>query len=216
MAKMKRPVGDHVSGKLGNVVFYQLRGKSYVRMAPDRKDAVWNAEQVLHRQRISLASRFWKQAREANISAIWNRGSELMNGYALFMKINMPAFALDGSVIDVHLLQLSTGKLTLPRQLKAVTLEGHPSLMKVSWENDHLLTGERLKDQLMAITTNGNKYMEMKATGLKRADTGGTFELPEKPSVHMGDFTHVYLFFASRDEKNYSPSSCFEIAAPVA
>ena len=37
MAKMKRPIGDLVSGKIGNVVFVNMNGKSYVRAAPQRK-----------------------------------------------------------------------------------------------------------------------------------------------------------------------------------
>lgn len=37
MAKMKRPIGDVVSGKVENVVFVNLNGKSYVRAAPRRK-----------------------------------------------------------------------------------------------------------------------------------------------------------------------------------
>ena len=37
MARMKRNIGDLVSGKIGNVVFYQLNDQSYVRAAPVRK-----------------------------------------------------------------------------------------------------------------------------------------------------------------------------------
>ena len=34
MAKMKRNIGDSVSGKIGNVVFVQMGGNSYVISAP--------------------------------------------------------------------------------------------------------------------------------------------------------------------------------------
>lgn len=211
MAKVKRYVGDHVSGKMGNVVFYQFRGKTYARMAPNRTKDSWKPRQETHRNRFRQAVVLWRHAKEANISAIWNQGSELMNGYALFLKANMPALALDGSLMDPRMLQLSTGKLNLPQELKAFRVEGESSGMEVSWKNDPLLSGERLNDQLMAIATNGNKYMEMMATGIERGDAGGIFELPAKPSYHMKDFTHVYLFFGSRDEKDFTASSCFEI-----
>lgn len=215
MAKVKRYVGDHVSGKMGNVVFYQFRGKTYARMAPNRTKDSWKPRQETHRQRFKQAVSLWRHAKEANISVIWNLGSEEMNGYALFLKANMPALALNGTLMDPRMLQLSTGKLNLPQEFKAVRAEGETLAMQVSWKNDPLLSGERLKDQLMVITTNGNKYMERMATGIKRGDAGGTFELPAKPSHHMADFTHVYLFFASRDEKDFTASCCFEIAAPL-
>lgn len=211
MAKVKRYVGDHVSGKMGNVVFFQLNGQTYSRMAPHYSKESWNEEQRTHRQRFKNAVAFWRMAREAKISDIWNLGSEKMNSYALFMKANMPAFALDGSVIDPKMLQLSIGKLYLPHGLKALSVGNGVKRVEVEWKNDTLLRGERLKDELMAIITNGRNYLEVMPTGTKRGDLKGSFAVPEKENVHMMDFTHVYLFFASQDRKNYTASSCFEI-----
>ena len=114
MAKMKRPIGDMVSGKIGNVVFFRHNGESFVRNAPERKKNTWTPEQLLHRQRFSQASKLWRDVKSTQVQQIWNLGSQKMNGYALFMKANMPAFSLDGSLMDPQLIQLSTGKLHLP------------------------------------------------------------------------------------------------------
>jgi len=211
MAKVKRYVGDHVSGKMGNAVFFQLNGQTYSRMAPQFKKESWNEEQQLHRQRFKKAVNFWRMAKEAKISDIWNLGSDKMNSYALFMKANLPAFALDGSVIDPKMFQLSTGKLYLPQALRAQSVENGIKTVEVEWKNDTLLRGERLNDELMAIITNGRNYLEKMPTGIKRGDMKGSFAVPEKESIHMMDFTHVYLCFASKDRKNYTASSCFEI-----
>jgi len=41
MAKMKRNVGDYVSGKIGNVVFVQMKGQSNVLYDHHRKKDRW-------------------------------------------------------------------------------------------------------------------------------------------------------------------------------
>src|SRR5665647_173138 len=136
MAKMKRNIGDLVSGKIGNVVFYQLRGKSYVRAAPKRKKDSWTEEQQLYRQRISKAGGLWRALRSQQFSAIWNKATDQMNGYAWFLKQNMPALAMDGTLIDAKMLKVSDGKLSIPKDLRAERLPDDATTITVSWQND--------------------------------------------------------------------------------
>jgi len=53
VAKIKRNICELVSGKIGKVVFVQMRGKSYVRSAPDRTKDNWSEAQLLYRKRLS-------------------------------------------------------------------------------------------------------------------------------------------------------------------
>ena len=207
MAKMKRNIGELVSGKVGNVVFYQLNGESYVRSAPVRKKDSWTPEQLMHRQRFGMVSNLWKQFKSAKLTPIWNLGAQKMNGYAYFMKANMPAFAMDGSLIDPQMLQLSTGQLHLPVQLKAERTATESSTIKVSWQNDLHLKGERLNDELMVVSFVNGAYSQLTATGLIRSAKNGLFELPTLPK----SATHVYLFLASGDKKDYSESVGFKV-----
>lgn len=119
MAKVRSNVGENVSGKVGKFVFYKLRGKEYVRLAQVRKKDSWTPTQELHRSRFSQAVNLWRQVKNADVSKIWNQDSEAMNGYASFMKANLPAFAMDGTLIDPHMLHLSAGKLPVPLYLHA-------------------------------------------------------------------------------------------------
>ena len=114
MAKMKRPIGDVVSGKIGNVVFVNMNGKSYVRAAPQRKKDSWSADQLLYRQRISRVSALWRALKSEQLSQIWNRAAEQMNGYAWFLKLNMPALEMDGTLIDAKRMKVADGKLAIP------------------------------------------------------------------------------------------------------
>lgn len=207
MAKMKRNIGDLVSGKIGNVVFFQLNGESYARAAPVRKKDSWTPGQLMHRQRFGIVSKLWKQLKSSQVTPIWSLGAEKMNGYACFMKANMPAFAMDGTLIEPGMLQLSTGKLHLPVQFKAERAAANSNTIAVSWHNDLHLKGERLKDEIMAVSYVNGKYSQLTATGLVRGALNGTFELPESPLAA----THIYLFMASAGKKDYSGSACLEI-----
>ena len=204
---MKRNIGDLVSGRIGNVVFYTRNGVNYVRAAPDRKKDSWSPQQELHRQRFSKASYLWSQLKKTKVAPIWNLAGERMNGYACFIKANMPAYALDGSIIDPKMLKISTGKLHLPMDLEALREHVGSTTITVSWKNDPNLIGKRLDDELMAVSATNGHYSAMTATGLLRSAENGSFTLPVKPV----DATHVYLFFASQDRLDYTESVCFEI-----
>jgi len=207
MAKMKRNIGDLVSGRIGNVVFYTRNGVNYVRAAPDRKKDSWSPQQLLHRQRFSKASYLWSQLKKTKVAPIWNLAAVKMNGYACFIKANMPAYALDGSIIDPKMIKISTGKLHLPMDLGASREAAGSSAITVSWKNDPNMKGKRLVDELMAVSATDGHYSALTSTGLLRSAQNGTFTLPVKPA----NSTHIYLFFASQDGLDYTESVCFEI-----
>lgn len=207
MAKLNKDIGQNVSGKLGKVVFYKLRGNTYVRLAPVREKDSWTPAQENHRQRFKEVVNLWRKLKYPEVAQIWNQASEAMNGYASFVKANLPAFAMDGTLMDPHLLHLSAGKLPVPFHLQARRVEEGSNTITVSWQNDPLLKGEKLNDELTVISMSGDKFSNVLGTGISRSAKEGVFELPAKP-LHP---THIYLFFASRDKKNYSESVCFEV-----
>jgi len=207
MGKIKSSVEAMVSGKVGPVVYYQLRGKQYVRTVQKRKKNSWTSAQKLQRQRFSKVSELWKQLKSTRIAPIWKLATQEMNGYVYFMKINMPAFAPDGSLTNPRELQLSTGKLRLPLDLTASRQTAASSTIEVSWNNDPNLKAVRLHDELMIVSYANGIYSVMSPTGLERSAQNSSFTLPVKPA----DATHIYLFFASQDKLEYTESVCFEI-----
>jgi len=207
MAKMKRNIGELVSGKIGNTVFYQLNGKSYVRAAPSKKRESWTEEQQLYRQRISKVSALWRSLKSEQMSKIWNTAAENMNSYAWFLKLNMPALAMDGTLIDSKLIRVTDGKLPIPQRLRAERMADNPTTINVSWLNDAHTRPERLTDALMVQSYADGHFSAITATGLQRSNLGGTFTLPLQPS----NASHVYLLMASGDGKEYSESVCVEV-----
>jgi len=110
MAKMKRNIGDMVSGKIGNVVFVQMKNKSYVRAAPVRKKNNWSDLQTLYRKRLQTISALWRSIQSDLMKQIWNHASNEMNGYAWFVKRNMGALSIDGEITKPLLLTAPDGK----------------------------------------------------------------------------------------------------------
>lgn len=207
MARIKTNIGDQVSGKMRNVVFYQMNGKNYVRSAPITNENTWNEEQKMRRKRIVKVSALWRALKSEQFTRSWNTAAREMNGYAWFVKANMPALEMDGTVIDARLLKVSDGKLPIDPMLSAEPMEGDASAVKVSWQNDPHTKGERLKDELMTISYDGEKFSAITATGLKRNQLQGSFTLPVKPT-NPGYF---YLFFASEDRNSFSESWGFKV-----
>lgn len=207
MARMKRNIGDSVSGRLRNVVFYQRYGKTYVRMAPVTTPQTWNEEQRMRRQRMSRVSALWRSLRSKEFSAIWNMAAQQMNGYAWFIKANMPAFEMDGTLIDAPLLKLTDGNLPVAQMLNAERSAENASFIMLSWQNDPHTRGERLNDEMMVISFDGEHFSHVTSTGLTRSHSGGSFTLPAKPK----EAEYLYLFFAAKDHRNFSNSQAFKI-----
>jgi len=207
MGKIKSSVEALVSGKVGPIVYYQLRGKQYVRTVQNRKKNSWSPQQKLHRQRFSKVIQLWNQLKSTHIAPIWKLATQEMNGYVYFMKINMPAFGPDGNLTNPRELQLSTGKLRLPLDLAASRQAEGSLTVEVSWENDPNLKAVRLYDELMMVSYANGVYSVMSPTGLERSAQNGSFTLHVWPA----NTTHIYLFFASQDEMEYTESVCFEI-----
>lgn len=196
-----------VNGKVGNVVFYQLNGETFVKTAQQRTSDSWTEVQQLHRKRFKEASGLWREIKYSQIPRIWNCGAQKMNGYALFIKTNLPAFATDGGLVDARELKLSAGSLPLPQEFTAQRKEPKEPLITATWQNKSQPKGERLEDELMVICSAGDAYTDVMGTGIRRKDLEGAFALP---AIHV-PIKYVYLFFASGNRKEYSESVCFEV-----
>lgn len=189
------------------MVFVQWAGDTYMRTAPERTKSSWTPRQALNRKRFSEANNFCSQFSTSLIPLIWKPAARKMPGHSLFLKANMPAFGLDGTLTDPQRLQLSVGKLSLPQQFNAVRIAAGSATISVSWSNDPYLDPQRLTDELMVISAGNGVSSYLSPTGLVRGAVNGTFELPLYPA----EATYLYLFFASADKKDYSVSVCFEV-----
>lgn len=209
MAHVKDVFGTGISGKLNQVVFYQRRGKTFVRALPVRKNKISSPAQLLNKQRFSAMLRFTQLFKYVLIPQVWSQASRTLTGQQLFMKTNKGAFDAEGNIPDRKIIQLSTGKLELPFGIVIKPKQDGSPLINVSWFPDAGSGDLAWWDELMVIGYGDGQYSEIKATAIRRGQNGGAFELPELKAA----ISHLYLFFGSLDKRHYSPSICFELSA---
>ena len=200
MAEVQDIFGKVASGKVGTVSLYQLRGKSIMRSLRVDKKGPRTENQLRNQRRFKAIGAFCTPFKTLVIPQIWNGLATTSSGYHLFMKINSPAFDGDGNLTDPMKIKLSMGKLSLPPVMQAQRTIAGGTTIEVKWEKDGPLAAQSANDKLMVISAGDGKYSDMKATGLKRGNLGGTFELP--PMALPA--SHIYLFFESLDQRYYS------------
>lgn len=209
MAKVKDIFCTGISGKVGKVVFFQRYGKTHVRALPVINPNNWSDKQVQCRKRFAEMQKFSLQFKYILIPQIWNQISKTLTGHQLFMKTNKGAFNAEGLVEDLKQIRLSIGKLILPYNLNVQRQGEGSTTMEVKWAADPYQGGVPTWDELMAVSCDRDSFSEIKYTGIRRGDNGGSFVLPELPCPA----SHLFLFFGSLDRRHYSESVCFEIGA---
>jgi len=207
MAAVREMLGTALTGRLGNLVYYQMNGKTFTRTLPGKRTGEGTPNQVLQRKRFGEMIKFSKKFKYVLIPQIWNQASSTRHGFQLFMKTNKKAFGLQGELPDVKKIQLSIGILQLPGDITLERLADDPSRLKVTWVEGFYSGGMPFWDELLVISCGEGLYSDIHYTGIRRGDLQGIFELPalDVPA------THVYLFFASLDRQRYSDSMCMEI-----
>ena len=207
MAKVKEGARTMLSGKADGLVYVQFNGGTYTRKVPKRKKDAWSPGMLLNLQRFREVNSFCGQFKYSVIPQIWNAAAVKMSGYAYFLKSNMSAFAPDGSLGDAKKIKLSTGNLIWPEGFEARRSEVDANTIEVNWPKYLNIGGIHLRDELMVISAADGHYSELTYTGIVRLDLNGSFELPNLPIAA----THLYLFFGSKDRRDYSESICFEV-----
>jgi hypothetical protein len=207
MTKVKQGIESFLSGKFGDKVYVQRDGKTYVRSVPKRRKDSSTPAMLLNQKRFKEVMRFCGQFKNVLIPQVWNLAAVNTSGFRLFQKANSPAFAKDGSLQDPKLIRLSTGKLALPKGFTAGRAQAGSSLIEVSWERDLHLGGIDLQDELIVISAGEGQYSGILETGIVRNALHSSFELPGLPTPA----THIYLFFSSKDKRNYSESVCMDV-----
>ena len=207
MAKVLGGIASSLSGKAEGTVFVQFNGGVYTRRAPQYTKSSWTANQASARKRFAAINYFCRQFNDSVIPLIWKPSAVKMGGHAFFLKSNMPAFDAEGNLSDPKLLKLSTGKLTWPEGFTVKRKVDQPNTIEVSWEVDKVLGGIHLRDELIVISAGEGKYSDILETGITRGALSGSFDLPKLEA----EAKYLYLFFGSRDRRNYSESRCEEI-----
>ncbi len=207
MAKMKAGASGAVTGMVGSIVFVQRGETTYVRRAPQFKESSFTSRQKKNWERFGKINAFCQLQKFGVIIPIWNKVAEKKSGYHLFMKANAPAFGLDGELADQSLLHFSDGSLPSPFHYVVEAVAGEPGKLNVSWENDPMLSGQYMHDELLMMVAHDGEFSGPYPTGLLRQQQQGTIVLPQQSQPASG----IYLFFGAPDREAFSPDRYLEL-----
>jgi hypothetical protein len=189
------------SGRLGNVVTYELNGVQVIRSLPGTTKRKPTNRQSAHRESFAIQHKIARSLKWNIIYRIWNQFSYKggMNAYNRFIQVNRQAYGSKGYIDFPELMIVSQGNLSPVNNLK------------VSLEGDHLLfqwtTGVRSRinsdsDQLNVVLLHSRSSLQVieTATQCKAGQTiiplsGAIKENPEG-----------YVFWSSIDNRSFSPS----------
>jgi len=211
MAKVLDGARAGLSGKADGLVYVHFNGETYTRKLPHRKKDSATPGMLLNQKRFREVNNFCAQFTSTVIPQIWNGADKKMSGYAQFLKSNMAAFAADGSLGDAKKIRLSTGKLPFPEGFEAHRSVENENRIEVSWPKEMNVGGVHMTDELMVISSQDGKYSEITLTGITKTERTGSFELPFLSDSPTQGPLHLYLFFGSKDHRDYSESRCFEV-----
>lgn len=213
--KANDPHAGLISGKIGNLIYYVMNGKQYVRRAaiPGKKRKV-ETEGISpqHQQQInrfSIVQSYYSFFRVYVSDKIWKTAAPLVQSrpHNLFHRVNSPCFNGQGELIDFATFRFSFGELQLPRN---ISIERDGDHYVVTWEEERTgalaAADDRLYIGIIYDAKPGAPRLIKEVSG-KRGDMRGTF----RPDKNDAGTMHVYCFFGREDETAFSESLYFKM-----
>lgn len=204
-----------ISGKIGNLVYYVMNGKQYVRRAaiPGKKRKIETTginpqhQQLINR--FSYVQSYYSFFRIHVSENIWRTAAQLVQSRSqnLFHRINSPCFNGRGELVDFTTFRFSLGELQLPRN---ISIERNGDHFVVTWEDERAGSLAAAEDRLyvgIIYDTHPGAPRLLKEVSGKRSDMKGTFRPDQKDQAPM----HAYCFFGREDETAFSESLYFRL-----
>ena len=198
----------NLSGRVGNMVFYNYRGKTCARRRCWKQNSPGSVAQLQQRNRMRAACIFYRALVAAGLKEAWNKAAEgsLLSGYNLFVRLNIQVISGQGLITDFSRIRLVSGGLPLSDMMEVKRLS--PTTVGVRWQLKACCSRNRLSDRLALAF--------MKSEGIytvRMVDTGGVchsacearIEVPEE----LAAYPHCYCFFRSARTAETSESRYF-------
>lgn len=202
-----------LSGKVGNMIYYVMNGKQYVRrVGIPGKERKTTKENMTSRQKSNLTrfggvQRYYAYFRKHIGEAIWKTAGASLNARAinLFHRTNGHCFDDKGDLVDLATFKFSHGELLLPRNI-AVERDG--DVFRVTWEEErderNAAPTDRLCVGLVYDLYPDSPHLALEVSGT-RGDLCGEF----RPDKDYDCPLHVYCFWAREDGSAFSESIHF-------
>ncbi|MBE9170942.1 hypothetical protein IQ238_26660 [Pleurocapsales cyanobacterium LEGE 06147] len=213
MAKsVEFPFGK-ISGKLGNVVFYERNGKICVRKRPEKIGIAPSPKQLYHREAFAKVNSFLKPIRSELEFGFSSKEGDKSKRFAKAVSLGLKraVFPEEGiPVLKPEKVMISIGDLT------------EPSGLSLNWMADNQLTILWQPNQFEGKATEGDRLLYLaydplgkrKWSILKGATRKSGIQEVEFPWTGplQGQFYHYFAFHSKgRKYRDFSNSVCFGI-----
>lgn len=197
-------------GRIGNFIFYQCQGKTYVREIGKAKERKFSSGALEQQERFSSVVMLYQAVKAANLYKYWQKAAKrsTLSGYNLFVQHHLPAFTGDGIISDFNKLQLTVGKLQYPNGM-ALTYDGN-GVWTMTWRNNYPYPGVSDDDRLVVAFMKREDVFTIKIPDIgdyHRRDCRATIRRPES----LQEYTHLYCYFYSATSDEATVSRYFQL-----
>lgn len=201
MAQIKEGLTGSGKGMIGNLIMYEMFGKTYLRSRPSSYKDRKSTGQLIQRQKMTLTHNLVRHLSPL-LRITMKDISHGRSPYHTAVSLNMKE-AIDGNYPDQHInpqkVVLSKGDLTAPASANAKRTEDG---ILLKWSTDNHSEGTNSSsDKLiwcMKDLENTN-FSDFEITAVNRGD--GKYLLPKQRRQQNG---HIWIMFRSADEMKIS------------
>ena len=159
MAIVETGIFQKMRGKLGNLVVYEVNGQKRLRTKPQEYNDRKSPEQLAHRSKVRGIAALYKRL-DAPLRFYWKELTKgtTMNGYNLFLSMNIHNLTEEGTLKDMTQLCLCKGDLSVPSEAQAIRKE--KGVVEITWSTASLTANEQtdyLEAVVYARPTNGEE-----------------------------------------------------------
>lgn len=210
MAEIKKGIFGGVTGKIGNVVGFQWRGRDFLRAKPQKPHQHTSPAQQAQRDKLSLASSFVNKVRET-VTLYYPevlRNNKLITGkeqlISLLMKQGIECIDHTPCIIIDRVL-LAIGTLPAATIRGYTHIEGHTFVF--SWDTQLLNILAQAEDQLvlLAYQDEREEFYEISNAGERQLGQLH-FTLPSAWTIER---IHFWSIWVSKQEKRNSTSQYY-------
>ncbi len=171
MAKLTNDFNNNISGRLGNVVYYQRGGKTFIRSVPSKFTDKESDKQKINRKRFAQVGKLFQLFRPA---LRYELPKGVVNKSCLFYTLNSPfvTASLDNVSIEYDKLVLSN---TVFKELLGLTVTSSPNQILFQWEPDNLQDDSYYV--LCVVYAKG--IQQVYVSDVKRKELSATVNLPD-------------------------------------
>lgn len=135
MAKIKSSIHKEISGRIGDLIFYQRNGKSFIRSMPSTYRDKKSEKQILHRKKFSTLVNLFHKFRTALRFEIREKNT---NPFSVFCKLNWKNVSVDLDSVTINYEELILTN-QLPIQLSGLEIKHSGNQVLFEWNADYLL-----------------------------------------------------------------------------